>query len=204
MMSKIIALSCCVAVATAYSDAEIKAKGLEVLEEYRKDRGHWVHLRSSSAVDHIPDHVGPKGFGVAGFFITKHKDGETEPYKEDNFDWLKDEQEEDQVFQAFKELALNQKWLDHTGLQHKKWTFGYSHDKKIAEESGCEGVGTLEWNHVCIIVWKSSSDGTRLSTHKTTHFGLDASNKKLVPGPEHIKKFILDNSRKTVAGTEEL
>jgi hypothetical protein len=44
--------------------------------------------------------------------------------------------------------------VDHIGLGHKTWTFGYGHDKDIAEEAGCQGVGTRPWEHVCIIVWK--------------------------------------------------
>jgi len=59
------------AVATAHTQEEIERKGREVMEEYRRDRGHWIFLNSQGMVDHMVDHMGANGLAVAGFFISK-------------------------------------------------------------------------------------------------------------------------------------
>ena len=41
------------------------------MEEYRRDRGHWIFLNSQGMVDHMVDHMGANGLAVAGFFISK-------------------------------------------------------------------------------------------------------------------------------------
>ena len=41
------------------------------MEEYRRDRGHWIFLNSQGMVDHMVDHMGANAIAVAGFFISK-------------------------------------------------------------------------------------------------------------------------------------
>ena len=82
------------------------------------------------------------------------------------------------------------KWLP-ANLRHKTWTFGYGHDKSVANEAGCEDVGTYTWDHACIVVWNTSLDGTHLRAWHTSHFDKDFSKvPKPVPTTEDVKKFI--------------
>ena len=85
----------------------------------------------------------------------------------------------------------------NSGITHKTWTFGYGHKRDIAEEAGCQGVGTWEWNHACIIVWKTSMDGTHMQTAHTTHFGHDHS-KAIPPTAADIAKFIKKHAGEAV------
>ena len=41
------------ATATAHTQEEINKKGAEVMEEYRRDRGHWIHLSDMTHIDHM-------------------------------------------------------------------------------------------------------------------------------------------------------
>ena len=108
----------------------------------------------------------------------------------------------DPLVAEFKSLAKDQSWLDECcpGMSHKTWTFGYGHDKKIAQESGCDDIGTWLWEHACVIVWKTSMDGTSLQTSHTVHFGHDHS-KGIVPKAADIRKFIKDKAGKAVKTT---
>jgi hypothetical protein len=183
-----------VAVATAHTQEEIERKGREVMEEYRRDRGHWIFLNSQGMVDHMVDHMGANGLAVAGFFISKKHYRDAEPGEET--------QMKDPLFAEFKSLAKDQSWLDECcpGMSHKTWTFGYGHDKKIAQESGCDDIGTWLWEHSCVIVWKTSMDGTSLQTAHTVHFGHDHS-KGIVPKPADIRKFVKEHAGKAVKTT---
>ena len=109
------------------------------------------------------------------------------------------EQDKDPLFVAYKKLAKDQSWLAgaNAGIGHKTWTFGYGHKRAIAEEAGCMGVGTWEWNHACVIVWKTSADGTHMQTAHTTHFGHDHS-KGIAPTAADISKFIKKEAAKPV------
>ena len=171
------------ALASAHTQEEINRKGAEVMEEYRRDRGHWVSLSDSGMVNHMVDHIGANGMAVAGFFIHKDRYSSDLPGEA--------EQEGDPLFVAYKKLAKDQSWLTDVmpTLTHKTWTFGYGHRKNVAEEAGCTGVGTWEWNHACIVVWKTSQDGTHMQTAHTTHFGHDHS-KNIAPTAADIAKFI--------------
>lgn len=195
---KIAVIICCAGAVMAHTQEEINKKGAEVMEEYRKDRGHWVSLTDSGMVDHMVDHIGANGLAVAGFFLTKGIGGHDNRPAYSNDMPGEGEQEEDPIFQAYKKMAKDQSWLADLGLGHKTWTFGYGHRKGVAEQAGCEGVGTRPWDHVCIIVWKTSMDGTHLHTSHTTHFGLDFSDPKQVPGVEDIKQFIHKAAAKPV------
>ena len=55
---KIAVIICCAGAVMAHTQEEINKKGAEVMEEYRKDRGHWVSLTDSGMVDHMVDHIG--------------------------------------------------------------------------------------------------------------------------------------------------
>ena len=152
------------------------------MEEYRRDRGHWIFLNSQGMVDHMVDHMGANGLAVAGFFISKKHYRDAEPGEET--------QNKDPLFREFKSLAKDQSWLGD-GMGHKTWTFGYGHDKSVANEAGCEDVGTYTWDHACIVVWKTSLDGTHLRAWHTSHFDKDFSKvPKPVPTTEDVKKFI--------------
>ena len=182
------------ALTAAHTQEEIDIKGAEVMEEYRKDRGHWISLNDVGMLDHMVDHIGSNGIAVAAFFITKNahtkeKYSSTLPGEE--------EQASDPLFTYYKKLATDQNWLASLGLGHKTWTFGYGHDKSVAEAVGCEGVGTYAWEHVCVIVWKTSKDGTHMSTSHTTHFGQDHS-KRVIPQTEDISNFIENALRNPV------
>ena len=67
-------------------------------------------------------------------------------------------------------------------------------------ESGCDDIGTWLWEHACVIVWKTSMDGTSLQTSHTVHFGHDHS-KGIVPKAADIRKFIKDKAGKAVKTT---
>ena len=139
MKAVAIIAALCVGLAAAHTQEEIERKGIEVMEEYRRDRGHWIFLNAINMVDHMTDHLGGNGLAVAGFFITKKfYAGETGPGEET--------QMRDPLFKEFKSLAQSQgKWIP-SNLRHKTWTFGYSHDKEIAQNVGCDDIGTWEWN----------------------------------------------------------
>ena len=82
-------------------------------------------------------------------------------------------QAKDPVFTHYKKLAENQDWLAAVGMGHKKWTFGYGHNRDVAVTAGCDEIPDYPWEHGCLIVAKTSPDGKRLQTHSTTHFGKD-------------------------------
>merc|ERR1712216_3526 len=130
---------------------EIDRKGAEIMEEYRRDSGHWIHLGDKETIDHMTDNIGANGIAVGGFFISQGKYSSLMPGEE--------EQNADPLFVAFKELGTNQGWLADLGMGHKTWTFGYAHDKALATEAGCEDLGENLFDHVCIIIWKTSPNG---------------------------------------------
>ena len=66
-----LAASLLLAPSAAHTQEEINRKGAEVMEEYRRDRGHWVSLTDIGMVNHMVDHIGGNGMAVAGFFIHK-------------------------------------------------------------------------------------------------------------------------------------
>ena len=171
---------------------EVESKGRAVMEEYRADRGHWVYLNTPDMVDHMVGHLGPNGVAFAGFFITTAVYGnEQEPGEE--------LQARDPLLSEFKALAEDQSWLDECcpGMSRKTWTFGYGHDKNIAQEVGCDDIGTWLWHHACIIAWKTSPDGGHLDTHHTVHFGHDHT-KGVVPKPADIRKYVIQQASKKV------
>ena len=190
MKAAAIIVALCVGLAAAHTQEEIERKGIEVMEEYRRDRGHWIFLNAINMVDHMTDHLGGNGLAVAGFFITKKfYAGETGPGEET--------QMRDPLFKEFKSLAQSQgKWIP-SNLRHKTWTFGYGHDKEIAQQVGCDDIGTWEWNHACVVVWRTSEDGTKMQTQHTTHFGHDHS-KDITPTAADIRKFIIAAASKAV------
>ena len=72
-MKAVFATLALAALASAHTQEEINRKGAEVMEEYRRDRGHWIHLSDMSHIDHMVDHIGKNGLAIGGFFITKDK-----------------------------------------------------------------------------------------------------------------------------------
>jgi hypothetical protein len=50
--------SLCAVGALGHTQDEIDKKGEEVMEEYRKDGGHWQHISEARTVDHMVDMVG--------------------------------------------------------------------------------------------------------------------------------------------------
>merc|ERR1712086_543463 len=130
---------------------------------------------------------------VAAFFITK---GNGERYTNDMPG--EEEQAEDTIFESYKKMAQDQEWLQDIGMGHKTWTFGYGHMKSVAEEAGCQGVGTRAWDHVCVIVWKTSPDGSHMQTAASTHFGLDFSKADFAPTAEDVRKYIHEHATAAV------
>ena len=170
-------------------DAEIEKKGREIMEEYRKDRGHWQFLQNTEHINHMVDHIGANGIAVAGFFIDKKIYRDTEPGPAT--------QEQDPLFRQFKALAKDQSWAHDLGMSHKTWSFGYGHDKSIAQEAGCDDIGTWLWDHCCVVVWKTSEDGSSIQTHATTHFGNDHS-KGITATPAQLRQHIVAEAGKKV------
>ena len=81
MKTTLIIAALCIGLSAAHTQEEIERKGREVMEEYRKDRGHWIFLNSQGMVDHMVDHIGANGLAFAGFFISKkhYRDAEVSP-----------------------------------------------------------------------------------------------------------------------------
>ena len=98
-----------------------------------------------------------------------------------------------------------QSWLQetNTGIAHKTWTFGFGHKRSVAQEAGCTGVGTWPWNHACIVMWKTSTDGSHMQTAHTTHFGNDHS-KAIAPTAADISKFIKNHASAPVTAPASL
>ena len=71
MKFAIIIAALCIGLGAAHTQEEIERKGREIMEEYRRDRGHWIFLNSQGMVDHMVDHIGANGLAFAGFFISK-------------------------------------------------------------------------------------------------------------------------------------
>ena len=86
--------------ASAHTKEEITRKGAEVMEEYRKDRGHWVSLSDIGMVNHMVDHIGANGMAVAGFFIHQERYSSELPGEA--------EQDKDPLFVAYRKLAKDQ------------------------------------------------------------------------------------------------
>lgn len=85
---------------SAHTKEEITRKGAEVMEEYRKDRGHWVSLSDIGMVNHMVDHIGANGMAVAGFFIHQERYSSELPGEA--------EQDKDPLFVAYRKLAKDQ------------------------------------------------------------------------------------------------
>ena len=119
MKFAIIIAALCIGLGAAHTQEEIERKGREIMEEYRRDRGHWIFLNSQGMVDHMVDHIGANGLAFAGFFISKKHYRDAEPGEET--------QMKDPLFVEFKKMAKDQSWLDEccAGMSHKTWTFGF-------------------------------------------------------------------------------
>jgi hypothetical protein len=187
----------CLALASAETAEEHQRKSDEILEENRRQAGHWIFLNGMGLVDHMVNNLGRNGLAVAGFFINFK-------YYQGRLDAGEEVQMRDPLFREFKKAAESQNlWLDQT-LRRKTWSFGYSHDKDLAMQLGCDDVGTWEWNYACVVVWRSSSDGTRMQTVHSSHFGKDHS-KNIMPSPQDIRDFIVKSASKEVPnGAREL
>ena len=183
-----------------HSEYAIAEKGAEILEEARQERGHWLHILEQDDIDFMVDHIGAGGIAVAGFFVGKiYKD-------EDPRDSTRHSHEDD-LYLVFKRLAENQGWLPED-FRHKKWTFAFSHDRALADLNGCGGDGlAAKWDHVCIIVWKTSNTGRNIKTFPVT--GLSGEGiRKMHEGyrakPEDVKAAIYDRVGRTVVDDVEL
>jgi hypothetical protein len=185
-------LATLVALTAAQTKEEIEARSAEILEEFRTNRGHWQRLNSINMVDHMADHLGKNGMAVAAFFIdeTVYHDAEAGP----------ETQALDPLFVEYEKMAKDQSWLNDCcpGVGHKTWSFGYGHSKKVAMEAGCDDIGTWEWKYACVVIFKSSPDGTALSTTHTVSFGHDHS-KGIMPTPADIRKFIYTEAGKKIS-----
>lgn len=169
-------------------------RGRAIMEEYRRDMGHWLFLQDEIMVDHMVQHIGPNGMAVAGFFIDNAHYQDNSPSKE--------EQAGDPLFAAFQQIAQNQSWTEKYGMGHKLWTFGYGHDRELATNVGCEDTGSWKWQHACIVFWKTSPDGGTLGAHHTVWFGHDHS-KGIVPSVDDLKIYLKERVTAEVVNESE-
>ena len=179
----------CAALSSAVPSAD-GGVGRRVMEEYRRDPGHWLFLQEEGMVDHMVQHIGANGIAVAGFFIDKKYYDSKTPST--------DAQARDPLFSTFRQIAQDQRWAKKYGMGHKTWTFGYGHDRELATNVGCEDFGTRHWKHACIVFWKTSPDGGSLGAHHTVWFGHDLS-LGIVPDGDDIKRYIKDRIMAPVA-----
>ena len=181
-----------------YTDEDVQREGLKIMEESRQDGGHWVHALEQADLAHMENHIGPNGLAFAGFFVGKHV------YKEHNGNPRESTrmQAKDDLFLEYKRLAKDQRWIAKLGMGHKTWTFAYSHDAKLAKEVGCGGdnVGAY-WDHMCIVVYKTSRTGKTTFMHPSTRLTPEAhehAHKQEYGGYRHKPEDILPHLQKII------
>ena len=133
----------------------------------------------------LSDRTGPDGVAFAGFFLTKEDETGFTPFRSEQPG--SEETAESPFFVAFRKLAGDQRWLRAIGMQRKVWRFGYAFSREVAEAAGCPPAGGDEhWLHACLVCWRSSADGSAVSTMHSGSFGLGhlAKPKEQWPVPE--------------------
>merc|ERR1719424_1667577 len=128
-----------------------------------------MQITTPGTYDFVVDHLGKDGIAIVGFFTDK------EIYKQGDGYHRPSQADKDPLFQHYEKLAKDQEWLHSVGMGHKKWVFGYGHNKDVALTCGCEEVASYPFQHGCVIIAKSSKDGKRTQVWSTTHFGNDHS-----------------------------
>ena len=73
MKFAIIIAALCIGLGAAHTQEEIERKGREIMEEYRRDRGHWIFLNSQGMVDHMVDHIGANGLAPPSTGTTRRQ-----------------------------------------------------------------------------------------------------------------------------------
>ena len=122
-------------VVDGHTKEEILAKGREVLEEYRRDQGHWVDAHTISVVEHAVDHVGADGLAIAGFFLHSNN------YRS-SASVSTAEQGKDAGFVAFRKVAQEQhRWIGETGVDNSK-----------VRQVACSGIPAVKMFHCSSIV----------------------------------------------------
>ena len=92
----------------AYTEHEIRQKGLEIMEDSRTQQGHWVHALRASDIEFMENHMGPNGLAFLGFFVGEHvyKEHHSDPHESTRH------QENDDLWVEFKRLANDQSWIE--------------------------------------------------------------------------------------------
>ena len=90
-------------------------------------------------------------------------------------------QHKDDLFMTYQRLAAEQSWMRTAGFGNKKWTFAWSHDKKLANLMGC---GPAVWDHMCLIMWKTSPSGKTTFQKPATRL-TDEAHRKMHDGFRH-------------------
>jgi hypothetical protein len=165
------------------------------------DRGVFLHVLGERDIAFVTDHVGPDGFAVIGFFV-----GDT--YKNEDPSDATRHQSSDSLFQGYKELALDQSWLESARVRVQagwgEFTFGFSHDVALAKEAGCGAYRGLTkdggWDHVCIVTYRGSADGKTTLSSPGYRFSDEHHNKgmRYRPTVAEIKTFIQTKAKKEV------
>ena len=189
----------CASSATAHTQEEIDRKGAEIMEEYRQHRGTWVHAQTQHDIDFMVDHIGADSIAVAGFFVGPH-------YAASHKKMADRHQHTDDLFLMYKRLAADQSWLKGAIHLRKHYTFAWSHDRELADDNGCGGDGLANrWNHVCLIVWKTSKTGGSIKTFPVTAI-TEEGRQKLHEGYRHhpadLKLGIYERAGRTVLDDE--
>jgi len=187
------------AAANAHSQEEIDRKGAEIMEEYRTQRGTWVHALTQHDIDFMVDHIGSDGIAVAGFFVGPH-------YKASGPRFADRHQHTDDLFLVYKRLAEDQSWLKDAMNMHKTYTFAFSHDRELADDNGCGGDGLANrWDHVCLVVWKTSKSGQSIKTFPATAL-TEEGKQKMHEGYRHhpadIKLALFERAGRSVDDSE--
>lgn len=149
-----LAITCLVALGTVaakdYTAAEIKQKGLEISESRRQTLGHFPRIHTERDLDFLLTHLGPNGLLFVGVFPRDYPD----PAHNHNGRIL---------FRAWEELARDQSFLTGFGAPNKKWVFGHTLERELGRAYGCPRKG---WKYACILIWKTSADGTHMKRAK--------------------------------------
>ena len=128
------------------TQAHIDQKAMDLLEERRQLLGTFPRLTSEQTLDYMLSHLGQNGLFFAGVFPRDYHDSSDHFYHR-------------KLFHAWEALAKDQSFLAGFGAPDKQWVFGHTNDRAMGQSFGCPPKG---WNYACVLMWKTSVDGTHL------------------------------------------
>jgi hypothetical protein len=125
-----------------------EVKGMAIADERRTLLGLFPRLHDNKSLDYLLQHLGQNGMFFVGVW-PRNMGGHESRFHHHT------------VHKSWESLARDQSFLNGFGAKKKRWVFGHTNDRQLGRDYGCPREEI--WSYGCILMWKTSTDGTHLS-----------------------------------------